>query len=270
MKWSEVKVSASAFYFFKNFWDLTFIYESKPVWQHDYFELRTPGKMVRMMPWQYFGVSGSSDSRKRFFAGLDVGYANTSAFKNSTFYRGDFSVRYRFNDHLSVDLQSGGSYDKGNVGYAFQREANGDPIIGWRDVKQYTNVLSANINFTPRMFMTIRARHYWSNVHYFNYYNVDEQGNWIDRPFINGNDNNYNAYNLDLFYTWDFKYGSRFILGWKNWLPETVAIDGGQYQGYIKNMRQVFSKPQGREISARLIYFLDHTKMKRGKHSQPQ
>ena len=267
MKWSEVKVSASAFYFFKNFWDLTFIYESKPVWQHDYFELRTPGKMVRMMPWQYFGVKGSSDSRKRFFAGFDVGYANTSAFNNSIYYRGDFSLRYRFSDHLSVDLQTGGSFDKGNVGYAFRREANGDPIIGWRNVEQYSNVLSANINFTPRMFMTIRARHYWSRVNYFNYYNVDDNGYWKDRPFIPGNDDNYNTYNLDLFYTWDFMYGSRFILGWKNWLPESATIDGGQYQGYVKNVRQVFSQPQGREISARLIYFLDHRKMKRGKHS---
>ena len=267
MKWSDMRVGASAFYFFKNFWDITFMIESKPVWQHDYFELRTPGKMVRMMPWQYFGVRGSSDSRKRFFAGLDVGYANTSAFKNSEFYRGDLNVRYRFSDRLSMEWQTGGSVDEGNVGYAFQREANGDPIIGWRKVKQHTNVLSGMINFTPRMFMTLRARHYWSKVTYDHFYNVDENGYWIDRPFISGNDDNYNAYNLDMFYTWDFMYGSRFILGWKNWLPGDAAVDGSTNPGYLKNMRQVLSKPQGRELTARLIYFLDHRKLKRTKHA---
>lgn len=266
MKWSEVKVGASAFYFFKNFWDLTFMFESKPAWQHDFFELRTPGKMVRMMPWQYFGVSGSSDSRKRFFAGFDVGYANTAAFKNSTFYRGDFSMRFRFNDHLSLEWQTGGSIDRGNVGYAFMRESNGDPIIGWRDVRQYTNVLSGIFNFTPRMFLTMRARHYWSRVNYHHFYNVDEKGFWIERPFIAGNDDNYNAYNLDMFYTWDFMYGSRFILGWKNWLPQDATIEGSTYPGYLKNMRQVLSRPQGREITCRLIYFLDHRKLKK---SQP-
>ena len=262
MKWSEVKVSASAFYFFKNFWDLTFMFESKPVWQQDYFELRTPGKMVRMMPWQYFGISGSSDSRKRFFAGFDVGYANTAAFKNSDYYRGDFNIRYRFSDRLSIEWQTGGSFDRGNVGYAFQRESNGDPIIGWRDVKQYTNVLSGIFNFTSRMFLTMRARHYWSHVNYFHFYNVDDKGYWTERPFIAGNDDNYNAYNLDMFYTWDFMYGSRFILGWKNWLPGEANIDGTANPGYLKNMRQVLTKPQGREITARLIYFLDHRKVK--------
>lgn len=266
-KWSDMRVGGSAFYFFKNFWDLTVMFESKPVWQHDYFELRTPGKMVRMMPWQYFGVRGSSDSRKRFFAGLDVGYANTTAFKNSAFYRGDFNIRYRFSDRLSMEWQTGGSIDHGNVGYAFQRETNGDPIIGRRDVKQYTNVLTGMINFTPRMFLTFRARHYWSHVDYSQFFNVDENGYWIDRPFIAGNDDNYNAYNLDMFYTWDFMYGSRFILGWKNWLPGDEAIDGSVNPGYLKNMRQVLSKPQGRELTARLIYFLDHRKLKRTKHA---
>jgi hypothetical protein len=270
MKWSDFRVGGSAFYFFKNFWDLTIMFESKPVWQHDYFELRTPGKMVRMMPWQYFGISGSSDSRKRFFAGLDVGYANTAAFKNSEFYRGDFNIRYRFSDRLSMEWQTGGSIDHGNVGFAFQRESNGDPIIGRRDVNQFTNVLSGMINFTPRMFLTLRARHYWSHVNYSQFFNVDENGYWIERPFIAGNDDNYNAYNLDMFYTWDFMYGSRFILGWKNWLPGDAAVDGTTNPGYLKNMRQVLSKPQGRELTARLIYFLDHRKLKRTKHSITQ
>jgi hypothetical protein len=270
MRWSDMQLSASAFYFFKNFWDLTFVYESKPVWQHDFFELRTPGRMVRMMPWQYFGINGSSDSRKRFFAGLDIGYANTPAFKNSTFYRGAFNVRYRFSDRLSLEIATDGSYDKGNVGYAFQREANGDPIIGWRDVKVFSTVLSGIVNFTPRMFLTMRARHYWSNVAYKNYYNVDEKGYWVDRPFIPGNDNNYNTYNLDMFYTWDFMYGSRFILGWKNWMPQDAYIDGGRYPGYLKNLQQVFSIPQGREITARLIYFLDHRKIHRRRASSKE
>jgi hypothetical protein len=255
-------MSASAFYFFKNFWDLTFNYESSPVWKNDYFELRTPGKMVRMMPWHYFGINGSSDSRKRFFAGIDVGYANTPAFRNSKFYRGEFSMRYRFSDWLSLSLEAGGSLDQGNVGYSFRRETNGDPIIGWRKVRERTTVVSSNINFTSRIFMTLRARHYWSKVNYERFYNVNEQGYWVNRAFIEGNDNNYNAYNLDIFFTWDFMYGSRFILGWKNWLPQETNIDGNRYRGYAKNVQQTLEQRQGRELTARLIYFLDHRKVR--------
>jgi hypothetical protein len=261
-KWSEFKMSASAFYFFKNFWDLTFNYESSPVWKNDFFELRTPGKMVRMMPWYYFGANGSSDSRKRFFAGLDVGYANTPAFKNARFYRGNVNMRYRFSNWLSMSLEASGSFDQGNVGYAFIRESNGDPIIGWRKVTERTTILSSNINFTSRIFMTLRARHYWSKINYEKFYNVDDKGYWVNRAFIDGNNNNYNAYNLDMFFTWDFMYGSRFIIGWKNWLPQDSYIDGNRYKGYVKNMQQTFIQPQGRELTARLIYFLDHQKLK--------
>ena len=92
---------------------------------------------------------------------------------------------------------------------------------------------------------------------------MDEEGNWVDRPFIDGNDNNYNAYNLDIFYTWDFMYGSRFILGWKNWLPQDAVVDGSRYSKYGENARQTLLQPQGREITARLIYFLDHRSMRR-------
>lgn len=261
-KWSEVKMSASAFYFFKNFWDLTFMYESSPVWQNNYFELRTPGKMVRMMPWHYFGANGSSDSRKRFFAGFDLGYAFTPAFNNASLYRGQCNLRYRFSNSLSMSLESEASFDQGNVGYAFLRETNGDPIIGWRKVTERTTILSGNINFTSRIFITLRARHYWSKINYEKFYNVDDQGYWINRAFIDGNNNNYNAYNLDMFFTWDFMYGSRFILGWKNWLPQETNIDGNRYRGYLKNVQQTMTQLQGRELTARLIYFLDHRKMK--------
>ncbi len=261
-KWSEVKMSASAFYFFKNFWDLTFSYESSPVWQNNYFELRTPGKMVRMMPWHYFGANGSSDSRKRFFAGFDLGYATTPAFRNANLYRGQCNLRYRFSNSLSMSLESEASFDQGNVGYAFLRETNGDPIIGWRKVTERTTILSGNINFTSRIFMTLRARHYWSKINYEKFYTVDDQGYWINRAFIDGNNNNYNAYNLDMFFTWDFIYGSRFILGWKNWLPQETNIDGNRYRGYLKNVQQTMTQLQGRELTARLIYFLDHRKMK--------
>lgn len=261
-KWSELKMNASAFYFFKNFWDITFNYESSPVWKNDFFELRTPGKMVRMMPWHYFGTNGSSDSRKRFFAGFDVGYAFTPAFRNANFYRGQFNMRYRFSNSLSMSLETEGSFDQGNVGYAFLRETNGDPIIGWRKVTERTTILSSNINFTSRIFMTLRARHYWSKINYEKFYNVDDQGYWINRAFIDGNNNNYNAYNLDMFFTWDFMYGSRFIIGWKNWLPQETNIDGNRYRGYLKNVQQTFTQLQGRELTARLIYFLDHQKLK--------
>lgn len=261
--WQEFSPSASAFYFFKNFWDLTVTYLSKPVWQNDYFELRTPGRMIRSMPWHYIGFNGSTDSRKRAFISFDFGYANTPAFDSAAFTKFKMGIRYRFSDRLSVELSNEGSTDRGNVGYAFIREANGEPIVGWRKVVQHTTLLTGIYNFTPRMFLTLRARHYWSKVNYEKFYNVDGKGNWLPRSFIPGSDNNYNAYNLDVFYTWDFMYGSRLIVGWKNWMPMDAAINGALFNKYGQNLRQVFRQPQGKELTLRLIYFLDYQKLKR-------
>lgn len=261
--WQDLQVGASVFHFFKNFWDLTINYEGRPVWQHDYFELRTPGRMIRMMPWHYVGLSGSTDSRKRLFVRTEFGYASTPAFNDAEYIRYEAGLRFRFSDRLSLELSGEGSTDNGNVGYAFKRESNGDPIVGWRDVNQFTTLLSGIYNFTSRMFVTLRARHYWSSVRYEKYFNVAADGRWIDRSFIAGNDNNYNAYNLDLFYTWDFMYGSRLIVGWKNWMPLDLSIDGGRFSSYRKNLFEVFNLPQGKELTLRLIYFLDYQKLKK-------
>ncbi|MFM8711411.1 MAG: DUF5916 domain-containing protein [Sphingomonadales bacterium] len=92
---------------------------------------------------------------------------------------------------------------------------------------------------------------------------MDAKGYWIDRAFIPGNDNNYNAYNLDLFYTWDFMYGSRLIIGWKNWMPLDRDIDGLRFTKYGQNLVEVFRMAQGKELTARLIYFLYYQKLKR-------
>ncbi|MBM3412995.1 MAG: carbohydrate binding family 9 domain-containing protein [Bacteroidetes bacterium] len=262
-RWREISIGASAFYYLKNFWDITFIYEAKPTWQNDFFELRTPGRFVRAMPWHYVGFVGSSDSRKRFYISAEGGYATTPAFSNAAFVRYEFSFRYRFNNWLSLTLYSEGSEDNGNVGFAFRREANGEPIIGWRNIFQQTTLLTGLLNFTPRMFLTLRARHYWSKVSYEKFYNVNPAGNWVDRSFIAGVDNNYNAYNLDVFYTWDFMYGSRLIVGWKNWMPLDYNIDGSRFQTYGKNLRQVLTSHQGKEATIRLIYFLDYQKLRR-------
>lgn len=261
--WRELEVAASAFYFLRNFWDINIQYLAKPIWQNDFFELRTPGRVVKTMPWHYIGFNGSSDSRKRFYVGIEGSYASTPSFKNAAFLRYEFTFRFRFTDWLSLTLNSESKKDQGNVGYAFRREANGEPIIGWRDVLEQTTILTGLLNFTPRMFLTLRARHYWSNVTYEKFFNVDTKGNWINRAFIPGVDNNYNAYNLDIFYTWDFKYGSRLIIGWKNWMPLDFSIDGSANNNYSKNLRQVFQNPQGKELTARLIYFLDYQKLKR-------
>lgn len=264
--WQENSYRIKGFWFFKNFWDAQLEIWTKPKWYNDYFDLRTDGAVIKKIPFVYFSTKGSTDSRKKLFGRWNYGFANTEQ-KDISYVDYEFGLRYRFSDKLTLEYSANRVDFKGDVGYAFKRETNGEPIAGRRDKLEFTSLLQGVYNFTSRMNITLRARHYWSNVHYKQFYNIDKKGNWIDRSFINNLDQNYNAFNVDMFYTWDFKYGSRLIVSWKNWLATDYSIDGKKYNNYTRNLGQVFSTPQGKEISLRLIYFLDYNKLKREKIS---
>ncbi|HTD92824.1 MAG TPA: DUF5916 domain-containing protein, partial [Chitinophagaceae bacterium] len=128
-------------------------------------------------------------------------------------------------------------------------------------------MLSGIYNFTSRINLTLRVRHYWSKVVYNRFANVDGKGNAIARPFINGQDVNFNVFNTDAFFTWDFRYGSRLILGYKNWLGdnETDIVDGLKYTRYIRNLGQIFDLSHGNELTVRFIYFLDYNQLRNKK-----
>jgi hypothetical protein len=85
----------------------------------------------------------------------------------------------------------------------------------------------------------------------------------LPHTFVNGQDQNFNALNLDMFYTWDFRYGSKLIIGYKNWLGNDFPINGINYKSYTGNLAQVFQQPHGNELTVRLIYYLDYLTMRK-------
>jgi hypothetical protein len=63
------------------------------------------------------------------------------------------------------------------------------------------------------MNMTMRIRHNWSKVITSGLQMLTENGEDIPRAFIPNQDENVNFFNLDAFFTWDFRLGSRIVLG---------------------------------------------------------
>jgi hypothetical protein len=266
-KFSSLSLSGSGFWYFKNFWDLTLRVSGQPVWMTDFFEMRTPGKLLRKTPYWYTGASGSSDSRKRFYIRFNAGYAEApKPYKADSYNIFEIAPRYRFSEHFTLDLDLIRENDKGQYGYVLT-EASGEPVAGRRHVVNFTSVLNGVYNFTPRMNLSFRARHYWSQVRYTNFYYTDAEGNWLPHSFINNQDRNFNAFNMDMFYTWDFKYGSKLIIGYKNWLGNDFPISGTNYKNYTTNFAQVFQQPHGNEVTVRLIYYIDYLTLQKKKVS---
>lgn len=257
---NSLEIAAQGFWLFKNMWDISISSGVFPFWQNDYFELRTPGRFVKKPWYTYLFLNGSTDSRKRLFANYELGAAE-GGLPNNPYFRTSGGLRYRFSNQFSLSLNVDRQHDKSQVGYAFIKEPNGAPIIGFREYIDFSTVVSGIYNFTPRMNLTLRTRHYWSRINYQSFYNVDQNGWYIPRPFINGMDDNFNVFNVDAFFTWDFRPGSRIIAGWKNWLgPDAVAAN--QYQHYYDNLKRTFDIPHGNEITLRVIYFLDYNQLK--------
>ena len=198
---SQFEMSGSGSWVFKNFWDVRIFGGGQPLWQVDFFDLQTKGFQVKK-PWFYFvGIGGSTDSRKRLFSSYEFVFAD-GAFKKSTYYSTIAGLRYRFSNQFTTEVNFEREHDKLQVGWAFLREANGAPILGYRNTKDVNTILSGTFNFTSRMNIALRARHYWSKVHYLDFFNVDGQGRHLPRDFVDGQDQNFNLFNVDAFFTW--------------------------------------------------------------------
>jgi hypothetical protein len=262
-RFTSLSISAKAFFFFKNFWDCALSFNTIPMWSNDFFELRTPGKVLKRPGYWLVSLNGSTDSRKRLYGRWNFGFAE-SHLPNDPYHYIQGGLRYRFSDHFSLDLDMQRMHDNGQYGFT-GRENNGDPILGRRNVTNFTTILAGIYNFTPRMNLSLRMRHYWSQVKYVSYYNTDAEGFYVDRPFVDGNDKNFNVFNIDMFYTWDFKYGSRLVLGWKNWLADDFPVDGTSYKTYFSNLGRVIQNPHANELTVRLIYYLDYLSLRKKK-----
>ncbi len=275
-RYQKTKFEAFAAWVFKNMWDLKLSADIAPFWYNDYFELQTPEDLLvtprqplRKSPYYSFFADGSSDSRKRLYVSWSLGFAETPL-PNDPYHKIDLTARYRFSDRFSLTANFYKQYDNGQYGYAFFRDdLTKAPILARRQYTDITAVLSGIYNFTPRMNITFRARHFWNRLLYTNLFDVKPDGYWTERFDRNPADYNlnYNAFNLDVFYTWDFRLGSRLILGWKNWLGSDYEylINGQQYNSYPRNFGRVLASPHGNELTIRFIYFLNYQQlMKKG------
>jgi hypothetical protein len=144
------------------------------------------------------------------------------------------------------------------------RERNGNPIIGFTDFQEVESILSGTFNFTSRLNLTARVRHYWSYVPYKRFAYVDAGGRELHRsaslpaPDI---DANVNYFNFDGFLTWDFRLGSRIIVGYKNWVGNPLGVTAQPH--YFENLKRQFAAPHWNELTVKFIYFLNYNQLRK-------
>jgi hypothetical protein len=258
---SSVELTVNGSWIFKNFWDVQLVIGAQPTGQVDFFELQSTDYKLKRPAFYYSTISGSTDSRKKLFVSYEAGYEHSEV-KYSPYFTLSTGIRYRFNDHFTLSFDVNRQHDDLQIGNAY---IPNQKIIGYRHYTDLTSVVSGVYNFNSQMNITLRSRHYWSKVNYLSFYTVDADGKPVPTSFYAGNDQNYNIFNLDAFYTWDFRPGSRIVIGWKNWLGDPTSIDGVKYNNYFRNLGHSFDLSHGNELTLRMIYFLDYNQLRRKK-----
>jgi hypothetical protein len=270
-RFNTLQLQARSFWYLKNFWDISLVAGYLPD-QHDYFVLipdqheyfikqKLPDQYARRPQYGFLSLGGSTDSRKKLF--FNYNFLLSEFFKNpeKEYYILEGGVRYRFSNKLTVELSHRYETETDFI-ISGGRDNLNRPKIAFVDFKDVTSILSGIYNFTSRINLTLRMRHYWSNVQVNRIAYLDDNGYPVSATPSAAEDN-VNFFNADAFLTWDFRYGSRLILGYKNWLGEDQYVDATRYKRYVPNLGQTFGLNHGNEATLRFIYFLDYNQLRK-------
>ncbi|RTQ50182.1 hypothetical protein EJV47_11145 [Hymenobacter gummosus] len=176
------------------------------------------------------------------------------------------SPRYRVNNKLNFRYSVDWNLSRNQIGYVNGGMDGNEPedqpflndvVLGRRNVVTVSSVLQAGYTFTNRMSLTIRTRHYTSNVRYKDFARLTPGGEEELIDYRRNRDNTYNAFNVDAVYSWWFAPGSQISVVWKN--AGTNFLEANQATPlYFDNLNNTINTPHNNSLSVKILYYLDY------------
>jgi hypothetical protein len=237
---------------YRNFMTVGINWLANPIKSNDFFETRTPQRYL-IYPVNY-ELAGWMSSDYRKVLALDAGGSYRIFLeRNRSIFRYNIGPRYRASDNLFITYKWEQELKHDNIGYV-SNLANGNIMFGLRDLNTVTNTLTALYIFTPTMGLSLRVRHYWSEVDYREYFTLNPDGTLTSYAHTGNSDISFNAFNVDMIYTWQFLPGSELSVTWKN----SILSNGSELIGsYTDDFNHIFDGPESNSISWKLIWYLD-------------
>ena len=246
---------------FRSFNSFRLQYQTSPTQRYDYFEPRVDGRFVKEFAYHSIEGSFDTDSRKRLALGSYAEFIDFN-FKDQKKYRFSLSPRFRVNDRLSFSGSASYENEFSEIGFVHKKEVDQGYLItlGRRNVTTVSNIFNIKYTFTNLMGLTFRARHYWSSAQYREFYTLGEDGSLLASDYQENEDRNYNAFNIDMVYSYTFAPASELSIVWKN---SIITDEESLREGYFSNADQILSIPKNNSISLRLLYFIDYAMLKK-------
>ncbi|MFM2136237.1 MAG: hypothetical protein RL021_1637, partial [Bacteroidota bacterium] len=251
-----------------NNWSYFFNIYSGLVDRRDWFEPRVDGKFYLDPKGYGINLDFSTNYNKPLAFNFG-GYGNKAPAISSTFTGGFVEPMIRINDHLSFSLRSDLSLADAARGFC-TFDSLGDPVFGRRNVRTWTNLLTARYQFNPFTSLALRTRHYWSQGTYDRYYRLENDGGLTEINGTHGElpfdtDFNTNYFNIDLVFNWVFSPGSSLLLTYKS---QIIGDNQDVSGGYVDNLRSTWGAPQTDSVALKLLYFLDYERVTHRRESR--
>ncbi len=230
--------------------------------KYDYYEARVDGRYTKENPITGVNAWFSTDYRKKL--ALDGSfYLSKKNNEYSTYNSFNISPLLRLSNKASLRYKYRQSFGTNLLG--FVDLSGSDIIMGKHNDNTISNTLSGKYNFTVKSALTLSFRHYWSRVTYNpNYYHLQDDGSIQLNNYTANNDINYNAWNVDLNYSWEFAPGSQLVLFYTN------SINNYNQQARINfndNLNDLFKQPIRNSLSLKVIYYIDYNTLRKKHHS---
>lgn len=251
--YTGTSVSFNSMTLFSNYWSLMIRSEYKPVGEDDYYEPRLSGRYYHR-PEELMGfLKFDTDKSKKLY--FDFSTSVTKVFSEMSQFTYSFSAEpeIKLSSRAVVGLNV--SYEKKINDIGFVSVDNGDIFFGKRDNSTISTTLDCEYIFIADMYLTFRLRHYWSRADYNgDYYLLLNDGSLDPANYTDNHDYNYNAFNIDMVYTWRFAPGSEMSVVWKN----SIYADSDMiYYDFGENVKHMFETGSTNSLSLKILYYLD-------------
>jgi hypothetical protein len=165
----------------------------------------------------------------------------------------------RFNNKFSLSQSINFMPGYNDVGYTYI-DGSTDINFAKRNINTIENIVNAKYNFTNKMGITCRVRHYVSSVDNKEFFLLQHDGSLLaNQTFHPDANQNVNYFNVDMVYTWEFAPGSFLNIVWKD---ASQNFTNEVQKRYFKNLSNTISENSNNNFSVKIIYFLDYLKLK--------
>jgi len=251
--YTGTSIGYNSMFLFSNYWSLMIRSEYKPVGEDDYYEPRIPGRYYHRPEQLMAFIKFDTDKSKKLYFDFSVSAIRVYSDRDQYTYSFSAEPEIKLSSRAVTGLQV--SYEKNVNDIGFVSADNDNIYFGLRDNSTISTTLNMDYIFMADMYITFRMRHYWSRADYLDeYFRLEDDGSLSTVTYGTDHDYNYNAFNIDMVYTWRFAPGSEMSLVWKN----SIYADSQEiYYDFEDNLRHMFGKGATNSLSLKILYYLD-------------